>query len=265
MSKTSSLPAPRSLPFEARRLLKRVQTFAAAHALWEMDSRILIAVSGGPDSVCLLDMLAFLSRKYAFSLGIAHVNYQLRGKSSAADERFVRDLALRYGIPCFIKRYPIGKPRDESALRDFRYAFFETLQKQHRFDRLAIGHHMGDQAETLLMNLIRGTGPMGMAGMLPKHGSHIRPLLVIDRAHVLRYVSARSLEFRTDQSNTDTRYTRNRIRHELLPLLRDRFNPNITATLARSAARFQDSLSSAVPPVRKNTSSKADRKPLSKH
>ena len=80
---------------------------------------------------------------------------------------------------------------------------------------------------------------MGMAGMLPKHGSHIRPLLSLDRTQILRYLAARSLEFRTDQSNADTRYTRNRIRHELLPLLRDRFNPNIVATLVRSASRFQ--------------------------
>lgn len=265
MSKTSSSPAPRSLPFEARRLLKRAQTFAAAHELWNTDSRILIAVSGGPDSVCLLDMLAFLSQKYSFSLGIAHVNYQLRGEDSAADERFVLTLAQRYQIPCFIQRYPSSQPHDENTLRDFRSAFFKKLMDQHRFDRLALGHHMGDQAETLLMNLIRGTGPMGMAGMPPKHGSHIRPLLALDRTQILRYLTARSLEFRTDKSNTDTRYTRNRIRHELLPLLQDRFNPNIIATLARSAARFQDSLSSAVPPVRKNTSSKADRKPLSKH
>lgn len=264
MSKPSSLPAPRSLPFEARRFLKRVQTFAAAHALWDTDSRILIAVSGGPDSVCLLDILAFLSQKYSFSLGIAHVNYQLRGKDSATDERFVRTLAQHYQIPCFIQRYPVGRPHDENTLREFRYAFFEKLRKQHRFDRLALGHHMGDQAETLLMNLIRGAGPMGMAGMLPKHNSHIRPLLALDRTHILRYLAACSLEFRTDESNTDTRYTRNRIRHELLPLLRDRFNPNIIATLARSASRFQV-ITPCAPQARKTASSKACRKPRDKH
>ena len=264
MSKPSSLPAPRSLPFEARRFLKRVQTFAAAHALWNENSRILIAVSGGPDSVCLLDMLAFKGKKYELSLGIAHVNYQLRGKDSAADERFVRTLAKRYQIPCFIKRYPTGMPHDENTLREFRYAFFEKLRKQYRFDRLALGHHMGDQAETLLMNLIRGAGPMGMAGMLPKHNSHIRPLLALDRTHILRYLAACSLEFRTDESNTDTRYTRNRIRCELLPLLRDRFNPNIIATLARSASRFQ-SIVPHVPQAGKTAPLKAGRKPQSKH
>lgn len=264
MSETSSSPVPRSLPFEARRLLKRVQTFAAAHTLWNTDSRILIAVSGGPDSVCLLDMLTFLSQKYPISLGIAHVNYQLRGEDSAADEQFVRTLARRYQIPCFIKRYPSSQPHDENTLRDFRYAFFEKLMGQHRFDRLALGHHRDDQAETLLMNLIRGTGPMGMAGMLPKHGSHIRPLLALDRAQILQYLTACCIEFRTDKSNSDTRYTRNRIRHELLPLLRDRFNPNIIATLARSASRFQTSLSQA-PKTRKRVSSKADQKPQRKH
>ena len=190
MSKPSSLPAPRSLPFEARRFLKRVQTFAAAHTLWNENSRILIAVSGGPDSVCLLDMLAFIGQKYELSLGIAHVNYQLRGKDSAADERFVRTLAKRYQIPCFIKRYPTGMPHDENTLREFRYAFFEKLRKQYRFDRLALGHHMGDQAETLLMNLIRGEVSEDMGPIKSEEGTDVRIMLWEHARHTHRSSAA---------------------------------------------------------------------------
>lgn len=201
----------------------------------------MIAVSGGPDSVCLLDLLVFLQKKYAFTLAIAHVNYQLRQEASDLDEAFVRRLARAYGVPCYIKRYSKRcKKHDEETLRTFRTTFFETLRKKHHFQTIALGHHANDQAETLLMNLLRGSGPMGLAGMLPHHQAKIRPLLALKREDILRYLHARSLPFRTDESNSDAHYTRNRIRHELLPLLENRFNPNIVATLARSATHFQN-------------------------
>lgn len=203
----------------------------------------MVAVSGGPDSCCLIDILAFLSRKYSFKLAIAHVNYQLRGADSVADEQFVKALAQQYALPCFIKRYPKNSTqRDEEVLRNFRYTFFEDLSKKHRFDSIALGHQKNDQAETFLLNLLRGSGPLGLAGMPPKYQHRIRPLLVLNREEVLRYLEARSLPFRLDTSNHDARYTRNRIRHELLPLLEERFNPNIIGTLARSATLFQNSL-----------------------
>lgn len=231
---------PTSLPFKARRLLKRVQTYAAQHTLWPEKSHILIAVSGGPDSVCLLDMLLFLRPRHSFSLALTHVNYQLRGKDSLSDERFVRTLAQKHSLPCFVKRYPkTSHKHDEKTLRDFRYAFFETLAKKYGFSTIALGHQENDQAETFLLNLIRGSGPLGLAGMLPKNGRYIRPLLTLNREDILQYLSARNLPFQTDASNHDTRYTRNRVRQELIPFIQKRFNPSIVSTLAHSASLFR--------------------------
>ncbi len=230
-----------SLPFEARRILKRVQNFAAGTRLLRAKASLLIAVSGGPDSVCLLDMLVLLKKRYDTNLAIAHVNYQLREEESKNDELFVRELAKRYRIPCFVKRYPKkSRKHDEESLRTFRYTFFSALSERHAFDTIALGHQKNDQAETFLMNLLRGSGPLGLASMSPKHEKYIRPLLDTSREDILRYLTLRELTFRSDQSNTETRYTRNRIRHELIPLLKERFNPNIITTLAKSATLFSD-------------------------
>lgn len=188
----------------------------------------------------MLDILSFLQKKYRLTLAIAHVNYQLRGKDSVADELFVKTLSETYDIPCFTKRYPKDSAKtSEQALRSFRYDFFESIMKTRSFDTLALGHQMNDQAETFLMRLLRGAGPKGLSAMLPKNDNRIRPLLILKREDILRYLDTRGLGFRTDKSNTDTRYTRNRIRHELLPLLEDRFNPNVIATLAKSAGLFR--------------------------
>lgn len=221
--------------------MKRVRNLSSDTHLLRERAAILIAVSGGADSVCLLDMLVFLQKRYATRLAIAHVNYQLRGEESEKDELFVRELAKRYRVPCFVRRYPKNSQKDdEESLRDFRYTFFSALSKKHHFDTIALGHQQDDQAETFLMNLLRGSGPLGLASMLPKHGDYIRPLLDTPREDILRYLAVRGLAFNSDVSNTETRYTRNRIRHELIPLLQKRFNPNIVATLARSAALFSD-------------------------
>lgn len=221
--------------------MKCAQNFAADSRLLNQKtpSSLLIAVSGGPDSVCLLDMLVFLRKKDLSTLAIAHVNYQLRGKDSENDELFVRKLAKHYQVPCFVKRYPKNsRKKDEESLRDFRYTFFSSLAERHGFRNIALGHQKNDQVETLLMNLIRGTGPLGLAGMPPRHGRYIRPLLNTTREDILRYLSARQLTFRSDKSNTEIRYTRNRIRKELIPLLETRFNPNIITTLSKSASLF---------------------------
>ena len=188
-------------------------------------------------------MLAFLAKKNTFTLAIAHVNYQLRGVDSLKDESFVRSLASDYHVPCFVKRYPkSAKKQDEQTLRNFRYSFFESLCQKHGFTRIALGHQKSDQTETFLLNLLRGSGPVGLSSMLPRHNLRIRPLLDLDRSDILQYLEARSLTFRTDSSNTDIRYTRNRIRHVLLPFLKQHFNPNIISTLAHSATLFQETI-----------------------
>lgn len=218
-----------------------MQNFASDTHLFEKKTSLLVAVSGGPDSVCLLDILDFLKKKYSTALAIAHVNYQLRGKEASGEELFVRKLAERYQIPCFVKRYPKSSTKhDEESLRNFRYNFFSLLSEKNGFHAIALGHHKNDQAETLLMNLLRGSGPLGLAGMLPKHGKYIRPLLNTSKEDVLQYLASCKLSFMQDMSNTDSHYTRNRIRQELIPFLQERFNPNIISTLARSATLFSE-------------------------
>ncbi len=215
--------------------------FTAASNLFEKKAHILIAISGGPDSVCLLDILAFLQKRCSTTLAIAHVNYQLREEESKADELFVRGLAKQYQLPCFVKRYPKNtKKFDEESLRNFRYHYFTEIATKHGFDTIALGHQKNDQAETFLLNLLRGSGALGLASMLPKHGPYIRPLLDTSRGEILQYLSTRHLKFRLDKSNADVRFTRNRIRKELIPFLQNRFNPNIITTLAHSATLFRD-------------------------
>ena len=221
--------------------LKNIQNTAHHFALWKRGDAFILAVSGGPDSMCLLDCLVFLGKKYKWRLHIAHVNYSLRGEESDADEQLVRERATFYGIPLTVlhPEVPSDTNNLEARLRTIRYEFFETLRIQLGFDAIAVAHTQDDQAETVLLRLLRGAGLRGLGAMRFREGVVIRPFLFVTKSDILRYLEEKSLPFRVDQSNTDSRFTRNRIRHELLPLL-ETFNPNIRATLARSALSLAD-------------------------
>ena len=216
--------------------IKSVQNTAHAHDLWAKGSKILVGVSGGPGSACLLDVLVFLGKKYDWQLHIAHVNYGLRGEDSDADEAFVRGLAEHYDIPCSVFKAKSARSNNlEEHLRDIRYRFFEETRLAHGFDLIAVAHTLDDQAETLLMRLIRGSGLSGLRAMRPKAGMIIRPLLDTSRKDVLAYLEEKKLSYRIDSSNTDERFFRNKIRHQLLPYLQKEFNPAIKDTLASTA------------------------------
>jgi tRNA(Ile)-lysidine synthase len=221
--------------------LKNIENFAHRFHLWKRGDKILVAVSGGPDSLCLLEALFCLSKKYDWTLHIAHVNYRLRGQDSDADETLVRERAGFYHIPLSILRPK--KPKEtqnlESRLRTIRYEFFEKQRKKLGYTSIAAAHTRDDQAETLLLRLLRGAGLRGLGAMRPKEGMIIRPLLLTPKADILAYLKEKNLPFRTDESNTDPRFTRNRIRHDLLPLL-ETFNPNIRETLAANALSLAD-------------------------
>lgn len=212
-----------------------MQNFAFAAELWRPGDKILIAVSGGADSMCLLDLLSRLKAKHDFELSVVHANYRLRGKDADADEAWVKKMAARYGIMCTVRRFRVSKAASEETLRDLRYAFFESLRQKTGCDVIAVAHNEDDQAETFLLRLLRGSGMTGLAGMRPKTGRVIRPLLGMSRHDILRYLEARQLRYRTDRSNADARYTRNRMRHELLPFLENEFQPRIRQVLAQTA------------------------------
>ncbi|MBA4191700.1 MAG: tRNA lysidine(34) synthetase TilS [Planctomycetaceae bacterium] len=202
----------------------------------------VVAVSGGADSVALLRALAGCRTG---PLTVAHVNHQLRGAESDADEAFVRQLAAELGLQCRVKSVDIAALGGnlESTARRVRYEFFAELATELGAGWIATGHTADDQAETVLHRLVRGTGIQGLRGIAAcgfagepakPQAAIIRPLLTVTRAHILDHLAELGQTFRDDSSNADPKFTRNRIRHELLPLLRT-FNPDVVASLARLA------------------------------
>jgi tRNA(Ile)-lysidine synthase len=214
-------------------LIKNIQNFAFQNNLWQKGSKIVLGVSGGPDSACLLDVFNKLSEKYDFKLHIAHVNYNLRGKDSEKDELFVKELGKKYGIEVSVLLSKKNKTKGnlENNLRKIRYDYFEQIRKKLRFDVIAVAHNQDDQAETVLMRVIRGSGLNGLSSMKAKSENIIRPMLKISRKEILDYLKKNKLKYRVDRSNADTKLTRNAIRHNLLPYLENNFNPGVKKTL----------------------------------
>lgn len=213
----------------------------ATHRLFEQGETVVVAVSGGADSVALLDFLATRA-ELGLRLVVGHLNHGLRGAEADADERFVCGLAERYGLPVEAARDDVRALSRERRLsleeagREARHAFLAAVAERHGATRIALAHHRDDQAETVLMRLIRGAGADGLAGMRPRTGSglYVRPLLAVSRRDIVAYLRARGLSWREDASNLDQRFLRNRIRHELLPLLTT-YNPAIADQLAATA------------------------------
>jgi tRNA(Ile)-lysidine synthase len=220
----------------------RVLRTTRKHDMLPRGARVLVALSGGPDSVALLHILRTLeARGELVVAGAAHFNHQLRGAEADADESFCRDLAAGTGIPFLAGRADVAARARESgrsledAARQARYEFLNEAADSAGADAIAVGHSLDDQAETFLLRLIRGAGPAGLAGIRPRAGRVVRPLLDISRAELRQYAAEYGLGFRDDSSNADVRIPRNRVRLELLPVL-SQFSPAIAATLAREAA-----------------------------
>lgn len=232
--------------------MKRVQNTVATYALWKPKESFIVAVSGGPDSLCLLDVLFLLSQKYDFTLHIVHVNYRLRGHDSLLDEQCVRERALVYDLPVtvFHPRKTTSSNLEEK-LRDIRYHLLEKVRLQEKATSIAVAHHQDDQAETFLLRLLRGSGMRGLSAMRPKNSSIIRPLIDISRKDVLQYLKERAIHYREDTSNTDPRFLRNQIRHTLLPLLEKNYQPKMKKILADTASLLASdyALLESLPPV----------------
>jgi tRNA(Ile)-lysidine synthase len=214
-------------------LIKKIQENIFHYQLFPRGAKIVVAVSGGPDSVCLLSILNALQKKYDISIIVAHVNYGLRGRDSDLDEDLVRNLARKYSLPVEVLKY---KPRKDAAiseekLRVIRYDFFEKLGKKHKSNAIAVGHNLNDQAETVAMRIMRGTGLRGLGAIKFKNGEIIRPLLNIDRKAILGYLEEKKLQWRIDRTNIGNDYTRNKIRNKIFPYLEKIINPNIQESL----------------------------------
>lgn len=226
-------------------LATRVICVVRQHHLFQPGERVIVGLSGGADSCALLDLLCGMSDLKP-RLVAAHLNHCLRGPESDADEEFCRNRALHYAIPFESRRINV---KEYAALQGFnledagrraRSAFFDELCVKWQTTTVALAHHADDQAETVLMRLLRGAGSDGLAGMSYRNGrGYIRPLLDITRSEIEAYLTERGLTWREDASNRDTSFLRNRIRHELLPHL-ERYNPAIRERLTTTAALLAD-------------------------
>jgi tRNA(Ile)-lysidine synthase len=226
-------------------LLTKVKETIRKYSLLNPGDRVLVAVSGGPDSVCLLSVLHGLAKDLDLTLHIAHLDHMFRGKESADEALFVSELAKKSGIPATIGKVDVpayclerGLSPQEGA-REVRYDFLQRTAETAGASLIATGHTANDQAETFLMRLIRGAGASGLSAIPPARENIIRPLIEATRDEVMKYLSEKDLAFVTDPSNTKPVYTRNRIRMEVLPVLQ-RFNPRIVATLAAEAGQLRE-------------------------
>ena len=223
-------------------LADRVRASVRTYGLWPRGGRVLVALSGGPDSTALLHLLRELQDADEVELaGVAHLNHGLRA-AAADDEAFCRSLAMDVQIPIHVEQVGVrelaGQWRTsvEDAGRRARYAWFERVATEIGADAIATGHTRDDQAETFLLQLLRGAGPRGLAGIRPQRGRICRPVIDIRRHELRAYLDTRQLPFRDDESNLDPAFTRNRVRHHLLPVLEREFSAGIVNVLAREAS-----------------------------
>lgn len=213
-------------------LVKKIQNTSFQRDLFQKGDKIILAVSGGPDSACMLDIFSRLQEKYNLDLIIAHANYGLRGKDSERDEKFVRSLAKKYQLKVKVLKAKIkSKSNLENNLRDIRYDFFEKVRAENNFDWVAVAHNLDDQVETFLMRIIRGAGLQGLSAMQFRNKKVIRPLLDVSREKILEYLKENKIKWKLDKTNLETKFLRNKIRNILIPILEKKFNPSIKKTI----------------------------------
>jgi len=234
-------------------ILSQVRQTIAKYEIFNPGDRVVVGVSGGPDSLCLLHLLNHLQEELEIALHVAHLHHALRGKEADEDARFVERLATSWGLPSTVEKrdVPAYAEREklaiEQAARQVRYTFLAEVAKRVGASSVAVGHNADDQVETIIMHWLRGAGTAGLRGMRPLQRwplpgidlRLVRPLLEIPRGEIEAYCQEHHLRPRFDRSNLDTTYYRNRIRHELLPLLEEH-NPNIREVIRRAALIIAD-------------------------
>ena len=209
------------------------------------NDKIVVAVSGGPDSMCLLHILLTLRKEYNLELNVAHVNHMIR-ENAILDEEYVKDFCEKNNLNFFVKKVDVHElsKKDrigtEEAGRKARYEFFNEVKEMTSSNKIAIAHNKNDKVETIFLNLIRGTGTYGLIGIEPKNGVYIRPLLEIEREEIEKYCEDENIKPRIDESNFENIYNRNKIRNVVIPYVKKEFNPNIINTISRLSDIVKD-------------------------
>lgn len=222
-------------------MLNKIENKMKSHGLLDIKS-VLVGLSGGADSAALTHVLYKLSKKYGFRVYAAHVNHGLRAKAAERDAEFSKEFAEKLGIEFFLLEADVKriarekKISEELAGRLVRYDFFEQLQKKYNIDKIATAHHKNDNAETILMNFMRGSGISGLCGIPYERGNIIRPFLDVKREEIETYCENNGLSYVTDETNTEAVYTRNKIRNILIPKIEKLFNPSFVDTITKNAA-----------------------------
>lgn len=204
--------------------------------------KIILGVSGGPDSIAMLDILRQLMSELKFDIFVVHINHNIRGKDADEDEKYVKKYCQKYNIKFFAKKIDVHtiakneKIGTEEAGRKVRYEYFEEILKETKSNKIAIAHNKNDKVETIIMHLLRGSGISGLKGIEPIRGNKfIKPLIECDRQEIEKYCRENNLQARIDKTNFENEYTRNKIRNIVIPYIKKEFNPNIIETITRLA------------------------------
>ena len=219
-------------------LEQKIFEFVTKYKLIEKGDKIILGVSGGPDSICMLTILHKISHKINFQIVVCHVNHGLR-QNACEDELCVKNFCKKINVPFFVKQVNVEeiakkqKRGIEETGRIVRYNFFDEIMHQTNSNKIAIAHNCNDNGETILMNILRGTGTKGLIGMEKINGKYIRPLLETKRDEIETYLMQNDIMARHDESNEDNTYSRNKIRNIVIPYIEKEFNPNIVLTLQR--------------------------------
>ena len=227
-------------------IFHKVEQYVAKRNMIQKGDKLVVGVSGGADSICLLFVLMELQKKLAFEMVVVHVNHGLRGESADADEAYVRKVCKEHGITCEVYRENVDliakerKQSTEEAGRDVRREAFGHTMEKHGGTKIALAHHMNDSVETFFMNLARGTGIQGMGGIRPIAGVYIRPLLCLERREIEEFLREKNIPYCTDSTNEEDDYTRNRLRNHVIPYLEKEVNARTVAHIGETMSRLQE-------------------------
>ena len=225
----------------------RVRRFASVHDLFVKGGKYIVALSGGADSVAMLLVMRLIAQELDLEVDAAHCNFHLRGDESMRDELFCKELCQRLGVPFHVVHFDTQAYADlhhvsiEMAARDLRYAYFENLRQDIAAIDICVAHHRDDSVETVLLNLVRGTGLRGLRGIQPRNAHIIRPLLTVSRQDILQFLSAQGESYVTDSTNLHNDVKRNKIRLDIMPLLRE-LNPSVAQSIFDSSLRVGEAL-----------------------